>query len=71
MRLMAGRPPKFDRTAKLVAYETGYLPVHIEEKKGTMTIVFNKDEVRADELPEMHESLKKAIPFDLILKLND
>lgn len=60
------RPPKYDRVSKLVAYETGFIPIELEESKaGVMHITFKADEVSQEDFPTIREKLQKAIPLIL------
>lgn len=64
------RPEKYDRVKKLVAFETGHYPTHIEKKKERMIVTF-ASEVTAQDVPAIAEKLKRCIPFDVTIKLEE
>lgn len=66
------RPEMWDREKKLIAYETGYRPVSIQErqrdKKKHLIITFGT-EVSPNELDELHEKLRTCFYFTYELKI--
>ena len=66
------RPTKFDRVSKLVLWETGVIPLSINQLKDkTMVITFNSDEVSPEKLSEFEDILRFAIPYKTKLQLGE
>jgi len=60
------RPDKYDRTKKLIAYETSFVPLEVFEKRETvMVIVFDRKEVTHEDIAVINNKIKKAIPRKL------
>ena len=66
---MSPRPHKFDRVMKYVAYETTFIPLRIEEKKGVMTITFSSEDVSPEDIPALKEKLRTGIPYELNIEI--